>query len=180
MIKKIRLVLIIGLFSALVACSGGQSGERVLFDFESDAELDRFHWKCHTLFSLSDDYVSHGNRSLKLELYPSEYPGLHPMIEENDWRGYKVLCFNMFNPGKKEIRLTVRIDDQKDYPNYEDRYNKTFNLKSGMNQLSIPLDTLVTSGPSRSLDLSNIYRVLIFVARPERKVILYIDHIRLV
>jgi hypothetical protein len=180
MIEKIRLPLIIGFLFALVACSGGTKGELVLFDFESDAELDRFHWKCYTLFSLSDKYVSHGDRSLKLELYPSDYPGLTPMGGETDWRGYKSLRFDIYNPEHKEINLTVRIDDREDYPDYADRYNRSFNLKPGMNQLSIPINNLVTSGTHRNLDLGNIYRVFIFVVRPERKVVLYVDYMRLI
>ena len=176
----IRLFAIIGCVFALVACSGGAKGEQVLFDFESDAELDRIHWKCHTLFSLSGEHVSHGGRSLKLELYPSDYPGLTPMLEENDWRGYKALSFDVYNPEGKEIRLTVRIDDLEDYPDYGDRYTSSFRLQQGMNQVSIALDSLVTSGTDRKLDLGNIYRVLVFVVRPERKVVLYFDYIRLV
>ncbi len=152
----------------------------MLFDFESDAELDRFHWKCHTLFSLSDDHVTHGKRSLRLELYPSDYPGLAPMIEINNWGGYKALCFDISNPEKKELGISVRIDDREDYPDYEDRYTKSFILKPGMNPMRIPLDSLVTSGTGRSLDLRRIYRVFIFMAHPEKPVVLYVDYIRLV
>lgn len=115
-----------------------------------------------------------------MELYPSDYPGLTPMLEENDWRGYKMFCFDIFNPKKKEIRLSLRIDDRKDYPDYEDRYNNTFILKPGMNRVSIPLDILITSGTKRTLDLRKIYRVLIFMAHPQSKVVLYVDYIRLV
>ena len=49
--------------------------EIVLFDFESDSELDQVHWKCHTLMSVCDQNVTHGKGSLKLELFPSDYPG---------------------------------------------------------------------------------------------------------
>ncbi len=173
------ILIIMGLF-LLVRCGGSASGERLLFDFESDAELDRFHWRCFTLFSLSGELATHGESSLRLELYPSDYPGLAPIIERRDWRGYKALCFDIYNPDHRELPIAVRIDDRKDYPNYKDRYNKSFILKPGMNRMRISLDTLVTSGTDRKLDLKNIYRVLIFMARPERTVVLYVDYIRLV
>lgn len=169
----------LGMF-LFVDCGGGVSGERVLFNFESNVELDRFHWRCHTLFSLSSDFPTHGSRSLRLELYPSDYPGLAPMLEENDWRDYRILSFDVHNPNKREVRITVRIDDRKDYPNYKDRYNKSFILKPGLNRMKIPLDTLVTSGTDRKLNLKRISRVLIFMTRPERRVVLYVDYIRLV
>ncbi|MFQ6032509.1 MAG: hypothetical protein ACE5K2_06265, partial [Candidatus Zixiibacteriota bacterium] len=133
-----------------------------------------------TLFSLSDEQATHGEKSLRLELYPSDYPGLTPMIEKRDWSRYDALRFDIYNPQYEAVTLTVRIDDRKDYPNYADRYNKRFILKPGINHVRIPLDTFVTSGTDRKLDLKNIYRVLIFMARPERRVVLYVDYIRLV
>lgn len=115
-----------------------------------------------------------------MELYPSDYPGLSPKLKENDWRGFKALCFDIYNPEEKQVQISVRIDDQKDYPDYKDRYNKSFILNQGMNQISIPLNTLVTSGKDRNLNLKNIYRLLIFTASPEKRVVLYIDFIRLI
>jgi len=175
-----RLFLVVGFVCALAACGGGRTGERVLFDFESDSELNQFHWKCHTLFSLSNQHVTHGKGSLKLELYPSDYPGLVPILEEKDWSGHKSLCFDIYNPQRQDIQISLRIDDRKDYPGYGDGYNESFILKPGIHRLSLPLVTLVTSGTDRRLDLRRIHSLLIFVTRPESKVVLYFDYIRLV
>lgn len=41
--------------------------ELILFDFESDGELDEVHWKCYTLMSIGDQHHTHGNNSLKME-----------------------------------------------------------------------------------------------------------------
>lgn len=177
--KLIRISFLTIPLIFLMSCSSEINRERILFDFESDSELDQIHWECHTLFFLSDKHASHGKRSLKMELYPSDYPGLTPMLKENDWRGFKALCFDIYNPEEKQVRISVRIDDKKDYPDYKDRYNKSFILNQGMNQISIPLNSLVTSGKDRNLNLKNIYRLLIFTASPEKRVVLYIDFIRL-
>ena len=175
-----KVALIVAYLSILTSCSGPAPAELVLFDFESDAELDRFNWKCHTLFWLSDEHVTHGTRSLRLELYPSEYPGIAPKLERKDWSGYRALCFDIYNPAKKELQISMRIDDLEDFPDYKDRYNKSFILQSGLNRMSFPLDSLVTTGGHRSLDLKNIYRVLIFMVNPSQKVVLYVDYMRLV
>jgi hypothetical protein len=179
-ISKGKFILIILSLLLLLNCYGSTPKELVLFDFESDSELDQLRWKCHTLFSLSDEHATHGKRSLKLELFPSDYPGLTPMLKENDWGRYKALCFDIYNPGEKQIQVSVRIDDKNGYPDYAEQYNKSFNINPGMNQMSIPLNTLVTSGTERKLDLKNIYRVLIFMVRPEKKVTLYLDYMRLI
>jgi hypothetical protein len=138
------------------------------------------HWQCHTLFTLSDEHATHGRKSLRLELYSSEYPGLAPMLDENDWRGYKNLCFDIYNSEEEVLSVTVRIDDRKDYPNYGDRYNESFIIQPGMNQIRIPFNSLLTSNTGRALDLKKIYRLLIFMVRPEKKVVLYVDYLRLV
>ncbi len=178
MISANRLIIIIPWLLFLLNCRGNSAGELVLFDFESDSALDQLVWKCHTLYSLSTEHVTHGKKSLKMELYPSDYPGLTPIIKENDWSGYNKLCFDIYNPQEK-IKITVRIDDQKVSPDYGDRYNESFTLEQGMNKISVPLDTLVTSGTKRNLNLKKIKGLLIFVANPGKRVDLYADYIRL-
>jgi hypothetical protein len=170
----------IGVMLVIVSVScRSEKGERILFDFESDSELDQFYWKCHTLSSLSEEHASHGKQSLKMELLPDEYPGIFPMISNPDWRGFSSLCFDVFNAQKTNVPLTVRIDDRKDYPGYGDRYNTTFLLAPGQNAISISLKDLRTSQTGRPLNLKEVYRVIIFVTKPQYKIILYVDYIRL-
>ena len=178
--KRLHKILIIVCFLISLGCNNHPTRELVLFDFESDSDLDRVHWKCHTFFSLSDRYVTHGRGSLRLELYPSDYPGLNPMLKDKDWRGYKTLCFDIYNTAKKEIRITIRIDDKEENPPYADRYNKSFMLKPGMNHMQLRLDSLMTSGTGRKLNLKKIHSFLIFMVNPARKVVLYLDYLRLV
>jgi hypothetical protein len=176
--KLLVVTLLMFIWLSAVHCAKPES-EKILFDFESDSELDRFHWRCHTLFSLSDEYASHGKKSLKLQLFPSDYPGLAPKLASNDWQDYSTLSFDIYNTQNVDIPLTVRIDDIKAYPDYPDRYNKTFHLKPGANTIAIPLDTLETSGTKRGLNLKKIYRIIIFMAQPDAKVTLYFDYFRL-
>lgn len=158
---------------------GASDREKVLFDFEEDAELDRFQWKCHTLFALSGQLTTHGTKSLKLDLFPSEYPGLAPMIKDTDWSRYRTLRLDVYNPQGEDILLSVRIDDKEDYPDYTDRFNRSFVVKPGANTMTIPFDSLITSGTKRMLNLKRIYRLLIYMARPKEKTVFYFDHIRL-
>ena len=171
--------LIFGILMLLTGCSSLTAGDMVLFDFEEEAELDMFQWKCHTLSSLSSEHVTHGKKSLKLELYPSEYPGLTPKITNNNWEPYKAFRFDVYNPGENDVSLHVRIDDRRDYPGYQDRYQGRFVLKPGMNTISIPLDVLVTSGTQRKLNTRMIYRVFVYVDHPQHKVTLWLDYMRL-
>jgi hypothetical protein len=176
-LKKILLITVF--LSALGACSSGTPNEKMLFDFETDADLDQIHWRCFTLLKLTKAHATHGSRSLQLELYPSDYPGLEPKLNEKYWRGCKALSFDIFNPTDSEQDISIRIDDRKDYPDFADRYNKKFILKPGPNGIRIPLDTLIATGTKRKLDLRSIYRLLIFMRNPQEKQVLYIDYLRL-
>jgi hypothetical protein len=134
-----------------------------------------------TIFSgNSDEYVTHGKKSLRLELYPSDYPGLEPLLAANDWRRYRAFSFDIFNRQAVRVPITVRIDDRQDYPDYEDRFNRNFILEPGPNLVRIPLAGLATSGGKRILNLKSIFRVFIFMAHPEKRIVLYVDSIRLV
>jgi hypothetical protein len=172
-------VLLLASLACLPACRKTPSEPLVIADFESDAELDRFDWKCHTLFSLSSEHVTQGKQSLRLELYPSEYPGLAPRLKQKDWRDYRALCLDVYHPGKEPLRLAVRIDDRPDSPDYPDRYNQSLLLQPGENRLSLPLESLVTSGTRRKLNLATIHSLLFFLVDPPQKAVLYIDHLRL-
>lgn len=175
----LKFILVALYILTLVGCSGEGPKELVLFDFETDAELNRMHWKCFTMFSLSDQYATNGTKSLKIELYPSNWPGWTPKLDENDWRRFEVVEFDVYNPGNRQVSMTVRIDDRKNYPDYGDRYNQSFAIKPGANSIRIPMKTLVTSGTRRNLDLKRIYRFMIFMGQPREIYTLYLDYVRL-
>jgi hypothetical protein len=176
--KKLIGVLIAGLFLALVACQ--KTGkEHVIFDFESDQELDFFQWKCHSLFNISSEHVTHGHHSLRLELYPSEYPGLSPQLKKQDWRGFHTLAFDVFNTQDQEVNLEVRIDDRNDNPEYAERYNQIFRLLVGPNSIKIPISSLKTSGTHRPLNLKTIRSLSFFRNSPSQKEVLFFDYCRL-
>jgi hypothetical protein len=178
-IKLIDIIFII-ILCISIGCHGTSPDELTLFDFESDKDLDEIHWECHTLFSLSSQYATHGTKSLKMELYPASYPGLKPDLKQHDWSKYTSFRFDIYNPAEREISISLRIDDKKDSNDYADRYNERLTLKPGMNQITIQLDSLTTSGTGRKLNLESIYRFLFFAVSPTQKITLYIDNIRLV
>jgi hypothetical protein len=176
MVNKLFCIFVSLLF--LSCCQKESSKEIILFDFESDSDLDQLYWNCHTLYSLSNDHATHGSRSLKMEVYPSDYPGLIPMLAVTDWRGYGEFCFDVYNPSNQALQIGVRIDDRKDYPDFADRYNKNFVVNKGNNHIVIPLETLISSGSNRPLNPAQIQRLFIFMRHPVKKTILYIDNLK--
>ncbi len=175
-IKFARLFIILILIFLLL--TGCRTGSPFFYDFETEDILDTLSWKCKTIFALSDKHATSGQKCLKLELYPSPYPGITLNNFDPDWSGYDVLKFDIHNQENILLKLTIRIDDS-DNPSYSDRYNKTVILNPGANHISIPLNSLVTSGANNKLNLSKIKRVLLFLVQPKEKRALYLDNLHL-
>jgi hypothetical protein len=171
-------VLLIFAMLMPIQCARHDS-ESILFDFESEKELDQFSWHCHTLFALSDKHATHGAQSLKLILFPSDYPGTTPEIILRNWRKYRSFVFDVYNQEERDVPLTVRIDDKQVGPDYGDRYNTTIILSPGPHRLILPLDQLIASGTRRRIDLDKVRHVFLFVQRPRAKTTLYLDYFRL-
>jgi hypothetical protein len=179
MVAVNKLIVILAALLCVSACQKALDEKTVLFDFESDTELDQLRWSCHTLFSLSGDHATRGSKSLKMELFPSAYPGLVIGLPASNWSSYGEVCFDAYNPMDQSVRIEIRIDDRKDSPNYGDRYNKSFVLERGSNRIVIPLETVTSSGTNRPLNLGRIYRLFIFMNHPVQKTVLFVDNISL-
>ncbi len=179
-IKSTVWLLMLAVVLLLANCRQHPVKELKLFDFEFKEDLDRLNWNCHVIYGLDRRFVSQGKKSLKLEMYPpGSYPGMSTNSFEHDWSDYGKMCVDIFNPGKGQLSLTLRIDDKEDYPPYEDRVNKSFLVKSGWNEICVELNGLLTSGTKRHLNLANITRLYLFTGHPQRPLILYLDNIRL-
>ena len=175
-IKSVRLFII--LILTLLILTGCRTRSPFFYDFETEANLDTLYWKCKTIFALSDKHVTSGQKCLKMELYPSPYPGITLNNFNSDWSKHDTFKFDIYNPEKISLRLTIRIDDS-DNPAYNDRYNKTVTLNPGENHISIPLNSLATSGTNRKLNLLSIEKVILFLVQPKEKRTLYLDNMRL-
>ncbi len=173
------LFSLLGLLLLLPGCSPQRATEQILSDFESDSELDQLQWKCHTLFSLSDTHTTHGGFCLKMDLYPSSYPGVAFKLRTRNWSSYGSLGFDLFNPQPTALPLTIRIDDRLDYPDYPDRYNASFSFTPGMNHFVLQLKDLVTAGSRKPLNLRQIHRFLIYMVDPAEGATFYLDYVRL-
>ena len=163
----------------LCSCREVPKHPLVLLDFEAEETLDEILWRCHTLFSLSDDWAGCGNRSLKFQFFPSDYPGFAYVLHKKDWRGYDRISIRVFVPGKEPVELMIRIDDRRKSDEYGDRFNKVYRLNPGHNEVVIRLDQLITTETQRKMALKNIYQIMWFMVNPDQRHTLYFDCLRL-
>lgn len=161
-----------------MACDVATSDDMLLFDFESEADLDRIHWQCFVLYSLSDEHATHGENSLKIEFYPSAFPGFNPKLDRSDWRGYHAVEFDIFNPASETVAISLKIDDRPGPPAPAERFNRELQLVPGPNHIRIKLDEVKT-GSGRHLDQSRIAKVFLVHENLSQPMVLYLDRFRL-
>ena len=155
------------------------SNPKILFDFESESDLKRLNWECHKWFELSKENATSGQHSLRVILPPGQYPGINMEGIGKDWSESNYFKMDIFNPGEAGLKLHIRIDDNKSSWEYADRFDINFDLKPGLNQLSIPTDSIKTNIHHRPLNLKKIKRMIVFIPNNLQKREIYIDNIRL-
>lgn len=172
--------LLLCLAASMLSC---RETHRFYYDFENQEILDDLHWQCRTLFRISPEHATSGSGSLEITFYPSppgddeSYPGLSLSDFNPDWSDYRTLVLDAFLQGEKTILLGIRIDDR-DNPNYADRFNKAIELRPGRNYIAIPLPDLITSGSKRPLDLENIMLFALFMGNPREQHTVFLDRLR--
>jgi hypothetical protein len=151
----------------------------VLADFESPSELER--WGGADI-SLSGDVVSHGRFSLKAVLTTDHYSGISFKFFPRDWRGYRGLSFDLYNPSADPLRVTCRIHDRLHSANdnaYSDRFNRSYLLLPGWTTIDLDLEQVARAPQTRTLELSQIDGLGLFVTQQPVSKILYLDYLRL-
>jgi predicted MPP superfamily phosphohydrolase len=151
----------------------------MLFDFENEAELNLLDWECDKWFELSPMHATSGRYSLKMTLPPGRYPGVNFERIYSDWSNYRFLKMDLYNPAEDPFTLHVRIDDKNSGWDYADRSDTDFEVRTGKNSISIPLDSIKTNLKPRPLNLRKIERLMVFIPDNAIKREFYLDDVRL-
>jgi hypothetical protein len=151
----------------------------VLLDFESDEDLKHLNWECHKWFELSEENATSGKHSLKVSLPPGQYPGVNFRKTKRNLSEGNYFRMDVFNPSEEKVTFHIRIDDNKSGWEYADRFDINFELKQGINYISIPTDSIRTNIHHRPLNLKRIERMMVFIPGNSKRRELYIDNIRL-
>jgi hypothetical protein len=98
---------------------------------------------------------------------------------KKNWSEGNYFGMDVFNPSEERITFHIRIDDNKSGWEYADRFDINFELKQGINHISIPTDSIRTNIHHRPLNLKRIERMMVFIPNNSKKRELFIDNIRL-
>jgi hypothetical protein len=180
LLRSVALAIALGFlmptFVALVDEARARKQFPVLADFGARSELTRFTWSAWSSAVLEQaDRMDGSHQALRLSLSPGKYPGLSFEFFPRDWRGWRQFVLVCANPGKEPLPLTIRINDIEHNQEYEDRYNRTFTLAPGANEIRMLLSDVESAPRTRKLDLARVELVVAFVydLREPRELLLH-------
>jgi len=151
-----------------------------LAGFETPFEIDR--WGQRPDLAVVPAPAGASGSSLLIPLTTARYSGAGLRYFPGDWRGYRRLLIDFYNPDKAPLRLTCRIHDlahTRGPHEYSDRYNGQFELQRGWNRISIDLREVAGAPDGRAMDMAHIRGAGCFATSLPAPRRLYADNLRL-
>jgi VanZ family protein len=149
----------------------------ILSDFETRFQLSR--WESSAVIGIETiDYLT-GNRAMSMDLTIAQFSGANLLYFPGEWESYEWLAFNVFNPSTEPLAITCRIHDRKHTQMYQDRFNKSYEIAPGWNDITINLEEVTQSPDNRQMDLNQISGFGIFSSSLLQPRKILIDNLRL-
>jgi len=165
-------------FNAYATLKWRQEMFPVLALFESP--LERPLWKKiteSTQIEFDKFPICENQYCLKLTTPPEGWSGVEYRAECLNWTDYKFLSLAIYT--EEALELNIRIDDDGDVKNYEDRFNGKVRLSKGSNLVAIPISQISRAGGARELNVKCISRVLVFVGKESQSKVVFIAKMQL-
>ncbi len=131
----------------------------VLADFRSRSEL---YWTMNigTRRAIVDDVLA-------VDFLAADFPGLSFHEPVPDWRPYKALLIDVENPAAESLNLGVRVHDRRHNWQFNDRFNRQFELAAGERRLlRISLDDIHHGPRTRLMDMHQISDITLYRGKP--------------
>jgi hypothetical protein len=107
----------------------------------------------------------------------ARWPGVTIREPSPDWSAMNRLRVQLFSPLEQPVRLTLRIDDEAHNHEHKDRFNRTFTIEPGLNELVVPMEDIRRAPADRDMDLRQIARLIFFTNRPSEPFELFISDV---
>jgi VanZ family protein len=153
----------------------------LLSGFETPFEIDR--WSGSAKFSVVTNTAISENRLLAISLTRHHYSGISLNYFDGDWSSARTLKISLYNPDASPLQITCRIHDLQHadgHEEYNDRFNRSFNLTQGWNHIEIRLEDVKHSPADRIMDMSSIRGLGLFTVSLPAPRTIYLDEVRLV
>lgn len=152
----------------------------LLSGFETSLEGSR--WSGSARRDIENTIYFSGDSSLRIKLTTQRYSGIGLKDFPRNWSAYSSVGLQVFNPDQEPLLLHFRIHDRLHSAHknaYRDRFNASFEIKPGWNQLQIPLAKVAHAPKDRLLDLTHVAGMGVFVGKLDHPRTIYLDDVKL-
>lgn len=149
----------------------------VIADFENPFELEKWYGQCYA--TINKEFVFHGKKSLKAELLTVKYSGISISYFPTNWQEYSVIKFHVYLPETDSLRLTCRIHDVGHNNKFDDRFNKSFFVNHGWNEIAFDLKQVTNAPSNRIMDITKMKNFALFAVNLKERKTIYFDYLKL-
>ncbi|GAB1259774.1 VanZ family protein [Aurantivibrio plasticivorans] len=149
----------------------------VIANFETELEFDRWRGRVNK----SVEHATEGAQSGRFRLRARRFTTFELSKIYSDWRGYKSIQFDIFNPYQSNLILLFHIQDNlfdRELWN-SDRFRTELVIKPGQNQYTFALSEVIKAPKNRELDISDVKNIRFTSPRLSEEKYIYIDNIHL-
>jgi VanZ family protein len=155
----------------------------VLVDFADAVQLSRWSTVGDTRLSIARPEAGATQQAMKVDFGTTKYAGASFDYFPGDWSGYQHLSIDIFNPAAAAVKISCRVHDRlhsrASTQLHEDRFNHSYLLQPGWNQLNISIKQLLAAPASRPMDIQAIDSLQLFVAGRQSTLTVYVGRLSL-
>jgi hypothetical protein len=154
----------------------------VLASFEHRDELGRWAAGQNIKMRRVEGIARDGGYAAAIDFTTGRYSEIAMQYFYRDWRGFSALAADIYNPDEP-VALMIKIYDRQHtetgHYNFYDRYNGSYVLEHGWNEIRIPMQEIEHGPAERLMQLDQMRGFQLFLAEQPRPRTLFIDNIRL-
>ena len=114
-----------------------------------------------------------GRPVTRVTFRPRPWPGIIVREPYPDWTGYQTLRFQVYSELPETRPVVLWIEDEDHNDRRSDRYERTFRMGPGVNDIAVPLANIRRAPAEREMVLSRISFMMLFTRRPSEPFELY-------
>lgn len=114
---------------------------------------------------------------VRLTFLDAPWPGFTVREPYPDWSGFETLRFRVWSALEAPVEVVLRVDDTHRNRPHADRFNSSFIVVPGMNDFTVPLETVASGPRDRTLDLADVSQFVLFSRRPQEPFELYFGRV---
>ncbi|HRP35054.1 MAG TPA: hypothetical protein PLI48_04140 [Gammaproteobacteria bacterium] len=127
-----------------------------------------------------EEWSRRAGRRVALLLFDGT-PGGGVTVREpfKDWSGMSVMLINVYSTAPQPVRMILRLEDSSRLLPPDERIDYALRIVPGANDFFIPLEALSTAPSGRSIDLTSIRRMGLYLGEPADPLRIYVHRIRM-